>query len=234
MGPFSGNELPSCLCMHIRMPSCCLGPSLGVDNSLLLVGREHLLRCGSLAIGLPAQSHVGVALTGSVLCVLAQDQLSESASPVSSPPQPPPPSQPQPQQPTESYRSALEQKLEELEDKGLVRILRGPEGDVAIEIVPVVIETPIIPVVTIEASASTSTGICHLLMGSTGGGREERSPVCLWMEPGTPPNLGQSHLWSEAMVHLDLPSSSHQGLGVFLLLHPVWSWEPLFSGRLDF
>ncbi|XP_019410107.1 PREDICTED: formin-like protein 1 isoform X2 [Crocodylus porosus] len=84
---------------------------------------------------------------------MLRDQLSESASPVSSPPQP----QPQPQQPTESYRSALEQKLEELEDKGLVRILRGPEGDVAIEIVPVVIETPSIPVVTIEASASTST-----------------------------------------------------------------------------
>ncbi|XP_025063122.1 formin-like protein 1 isoform X2 [Alligator sinensis] len=88
---------------------------------------------------------------------MLRDQLSESASPVSSPLQPPPPSQPQPQPPTESYRSALEQKLEELEDKGLVRILRGPEGDVAIEIVPVVIETPIVPVVTIEASASTST-----------------------------------------------------------------------------
>ncbi|KYO46616.1 hypothetical protein Y1Q_0018385 [Alligator mississippiensis] len=70
---------------------------------------------------------------------MLRDQLSESASP----------------------------KLEELEDKGLVRILRGPEGDVAIEIVPVVIETPIIPVVTIEASASTSTAASSVKVKKT-------------------------------------------------------------------
>ncbi|XP_043392776.1 formin-like protein 1 [Chelonia mydas] len=61
------------------------------------------------------------------------------------------------QQPADARPSALEQKLEELEEKGLVRILRGPEGAVAIEIVPVVMETTAVPTVTIEASASAST-----------------------------------------------------------------------------
>ncbi|XP_064329305.1 formin-like protein 1 isoform X2 [Phalacrocorax carbo] len=73
-----------------------------------------------------------------------------------SPPQPPSPPAPEPQ---ESYRLALERRLAELEEKGLVQILRGPDGDVAIEIVPVVIETPAAPVVTGEATAtSTATG----------------------------------------------------------------------------
>ncbi|KAM6042761.1 LOW QUALITY PROTEIN: formin-like protein 1 [Theristicus caerulescens] len=73
-----------------------------------------------------------------------------------SPPRPPSPPAPQPQ---ESYRLALERRLAELEEKGLVQILRGPDGDVAIEIVPVVIETPAAPVVTGEATAtSTTTG----------------------------------------------------------------------------
>ncbi|XP_074782588.1 formin-like protein 1 [Athene noctua] len=56
-----------------------------------------------------------------------------------SPPRPPSPPTPQPQ---ECYWLALERRLAELEEKGLVQILRGPDGDVAIEIVPVVIETP--------------------------------------------------------------------------------------------
>ncbi|XP_074972922.1 formin-like protein 1 isoform X2 [Phalacrocorax aristotelis] len=73
-----------------------------------------------------------------------------------SPPQPPSPPAPEPQ---ESYRLALERRLAELEEKGLVQILRGPDGDVAIEIVPVVIETPAAPMVTGEATAtSTATG----------------------------------------------------------------------------
>ncbi|NXV98322.1 FMNL1 protein, partial [Calonectris borealis] len=71
-----------------------------------------------------------------------------------SPPRPPSPPAPQPR---ESYRLALERRLAELEEKGLVQILRGPDGDVAIEIVPVVIETPAAPVVTGEATA-TGTG----------------------------------------------------------------------------
>lgn len=71
-----------------------------------------------------------------------------------SPPQPPSPPSPQPQ---DCYRLALERRLAELEQKGLVQILRGPDGDVAIEIVPVVIETPAAPVVTGEATA-TGTG----------------------------------------------------------------------------
>uniref|UniRef100_A0A8C3NAZ4 Uncharacterized protein n=1 Tax=Geospiza parvula TaxID=87175 RepID=A0A8C3NAZ4_GEOPR len=62
-----------------------------------------------------------------------------------SPPRPPSPPCPQPQ---ECYRLALERRLAELEEKGLVQILRGPDGDVAIEIVPVVIETPATPVVS--------------------------------------------------------------------------------------
>ncbi|XP_074417741.1 formin-like protein 1 isoform X2 [Larus michahellis] len=71
-----------------------------------------------------------------------------------SPPRPPSPPAPQPQ---ECYRLALERRLAELEEKGLVQILRGPDGDVAIEIVPVVIETPAAPVVTGEATAATTT-----------------------------------------------------------------------------
>ncbi|XP_064255713.1 LOW QUALITY PROTEIN: formin-like protein 1 [Passer domesticus] len=71
-----------------------------------------------------------------------------------SPPRPPSPPSPQPQ---ECYRLALERRLAELEEKGLVQILRGPDGDVAIEIVPVVIETPATPVVSGEAAATTDT-----------------------------------------------------------------------------
>ncbi|NXI40415.1 FMNL1 protein, partial [Galbula dea] len=71
-----------------------------------------------------------------------------------SPPRPPSPPSPQPQ---DCYRLALERRLVELEEKGLVQILRGPDGDVAIEIVPVVIETPGAPVVTGEATATTTT-----------------------------------------------------------------------------
>ncbi|XP_065507014.1 formin-like protein 1 [Caloenas nicobarica] len=71
-----------------------------------------------------------------------------------SPPRPPSPPAPQPQ---DCYRRALERRLAELEEKGLVQILRGPDGDVAIEIVPVVIETPAAPVVTGEATTTTAT-----------------------------------------------------------------------------
>ncbi|XP_026538590.1 formin-like protein 1 [Notechis scutatus] len=46
--------------------------------------------------------------------------------------------------------SALEQNLEELEDRGFIRIQRGPGSDIIIGI-------EVIPVVTIEASSSTST-----------------------------------------------------------------------------
>ncbi|NWI58622.1 FMNL1 protein, partial [Calyptomena viridis] len=70
-----------------------------------------------------------------------------------SPPRPPSPPSPQPQ---ECYRLALERRLAELEEKGLVQILRGPDGDVAIEIVPVVIETPAAPVVSGEATVTTT------------------------------------------------------------------------------
>ncbi|XP_048783008.1 formin-like protein 1 isoform X2 [Lagopus muta] len=70
-----------------------------------------------------------------------------------SPPRPPSPPTPQPQ---ECYRLALERRLVELEEKGLVQILRGPDGDVAIEIVPVVIETTAAPVVTGEATATST------------------------------------------------------------------------------
>ncbi|KAM8988734.1 formin-like protein 1 isoform 2-T2 [Ara ararauna] len=71
-----------------------------------------------------------------------------------SPPQPSSPPAPQPQ---ECYRLALERRLVELEEKGLVQILRGPDGDVAIEIVPVVIETTAAPVVIREATTAAGT-----------------------------------------------------------------------------
>lgn len=38
--------------------------------------------------------------------------------------------------------SALELKVEELEEKGLIRILRGPGDAVSIEILPVAVATP--------------------------------------------------------------------------------------------
>uniref|UniRef100_A0A8C3S4E5 Formin like 1 n=1 Tax=Chelydra serpentina TaxID=8475 RepID=A0A8C3S4E5_CHESE len=79
-----------------------------------------------------------------------RERLSESSGQASPPPQQ------QQQPPADARPSALEQKLEELAEKGLVRILRGPEGAVAIEIVPVVTETTAVPMVTIEASASTN------------------------------------------------------------------------------
>ncbi|XP_033025891.1 formin-like protein 1 isoform X5 [Lacerta agilis] len=54
---------------------------------------------------------------------------------------------------------ALERKLEELEDKGLIRILRGPDGDVivGIEVIPVIVEASGASSVTIDAPSSTST-----------------------------------------------------------------------------
>ncbi|XP_074892295.1 formin-like protein 1 isoform X2 [Buteo buteo] len=82
-----------------------------------------------------------------------------------SPPRPPSPPAPQPQ---ECYRLALERRLAELEEKGLVQILRGPDGDVAIEIVPVVIETPAAPVVTGEATATSTTTIATSTTTTTG------------------------------------------------------------------
>ncbi|XP_067168159.1 formin-like protein 1 [Apteryx mantelli] len=82
------------------------------------------------------------------------EALREQLSPPRPPsPQPPPPPLPRPQ---DSYRLALERRLAELEEKGLVHIVRGPDGDVAIEIVPVVIET--------AAAAPAGTG------GGGGGG----------------------------------------------------------------
>ncbi|XP_051850846.1 formin-like protein 1 isoform X7 [Antechinus flavipes] len=44
--------------------------------------------------------------------------------------------------PVPAQPSALELKLEELERKGLIRILRGPGEDITIEIIPVVVATP--------------------------------------------------------------------------------------------
>ncbi|XP_067412360.1 formin-like protein 1 isoform X2 [Emydura macquarii macquarii] len=81
-----------------------------------------------------------------------RERLSESGGQPSSLPQ-------QQHPPADSRPSALERKLEELEEKGLIRILRGPEGDVAIEIVPVAMETTAVPMVTKEASPSTSTDL---------------------------------------------------------------------------
>ncbi|CAM5178085.1 unnamed protein product [Eretmochelys imbricata] len=77
-----------------------------------------------------------------------RERLNDSSGQARPPPQ---------QRPADARPSALEQKLEELEEKGLVRILRGPEGAVAIEIVPVVMETTAVPTVPIEAAPSTST-----------------------------------------------------------------------------
>ncbi|KAJ6633947.1 hypothetical protein lerEdw1_014235, partial [Lerista edwardsae] len=52
-----------------------------------------------------------------------------------------------------------EQKLEELEDKGLIRILRGLDAEaiVDIEVIPITVETTVAPSVLIEVPSSTST-----------------------------------------------------------------------------
>lgn len=47
--------------------------------------------------------------------------------------------------PAPARPSALELKVEELEEKGLIRILRGPGGDVSIEILPGAVVTPGVP-----------------------------------------------------------------------------------------
>lgn len=44
--------------------------------------------------------------------------------------------------PAPARPSALELKVEELEEKGLIRILRGPGDAVSIEILPVAVATP--------------------------------------------------------------------------------------------
>ncbi|XP_056672973.1 formin-like protein 1 isoform X4 [Monodelphis domestica] len=58
--------------------------------------------------------------------------------------------------------SALELKLEELEKKGLIQILRGPGGDITIEIIPVVVATPsdmmTPPTTSMTARAPDSSG----------------------------------------------------------------------------
>ncbi|XP_029428405.1 formin-like protein 1 isoform X2 [Rhinatrema bivittatum] len=57
-------------------------------------------------------------------------------------------------------QAALERSLQELEDHGLIRIMQGLEGDVAIEILPGSrIRSPPLGVVTLEASSSSSTDI---------------------------------------------------------------------------
>lgn len=82
--------------------------------------------------------------------------MSRGLSPLQEQLSPPQPSSPPAPQPQECYRLALERRLVELEEKGLVQILRGPDGDVAIQIVPVVIETTAAPVVTREATTTTT------------------------------------------------------------------------------
>ncbi|XP_020653645.3 formin-like protein 1 isoform X5 [Pogona vitticeps] len=86
----------------------------------------------------------------------SQEQVNKTKSPRTPPLLPKQPSQGAEETP--SY-SALERKLEELEDKGLIRILRGPDGDaiMGIEVIPVVVETTIASSITIEAPSSTST-----------------------------------------------------------------------------
>ncbi|NWU46551.1 FMNL1 protein, partial [Dromas ardeola] len=96
-----------------------------------------------------------------------------------SPPRPPSPPAPQPQ---ECYRLALERRLAELEEKGLVQILRGPDGDVAIEIVPVVIETPAAPVVTGEATTATTAATGTDTTGA-GGLRQPAMSPSRWGQP---------------------------------------------------
>uniref|UniRef100_A0A8C6IVI0 Uncharacterized protein n=1 Tax=Melopsittacus undulatus TaxID=13146 RepID=A0A8C6IVI0_MELUD len=90
-------------------------------------------------------------------------------------------------QPQECYRLALERRLVELEEKGLVQILRGPDGDVAIQIVPVVIETTAAPVVTQEATTGTGTMDPHLPLQHLPPPRPPPPP------PPPPPLPGAAH-----------------------------------------
>ncbi|XP_015284431.1 PREDICTED: formin-like protein 1 [Gekko japonicus] len=56
---------------------------------------------------------------------------------------------------------ALQHNLEELEDKGLIRVLRGPDGDVivGIEVIPITMETTAVPSIMIDVPSSTSTDL---------------------------------------------------------------------------
>ncbi|XP_077169055.1 formin-like protein 1 isoform X3 [Paroedura picta] len=78
---------------------------------------------------------------------------SSSRSPSLLPTHQPPGARDPPQHP------ALQRHLEELEDKGLIRLLRGPEGDVivGVEVIPVAVETTTIPSITIDVPSSSST-----------------------------------------------------------------------------
>uniref|UniRef100_A0A8C6IVG8 Uncharacterized protein n=1 Tax=Melopsittacus undulatus TaxID=13146 RepID=A0A8C6IVG8_MELUD len=78
-------------------------------------------------------------------------------------------------------------RLVELEEKGLVQILRGPDGDVAIQIVPVVIETTAAPVVTQEATTGTGTMDPHLPLQHLPPPRPPPPP------PPPPPLPGAAH-----------------------------------------
>ncbi|KAM6163155.1 formin-like protein 1 isoform 7-T7 [Rhynchocyon petersi] len=68
-----------------------------------------------------------------------RERYSESTT-VSAPKRPPAPEKVPPS--VSARPSALELKVEELEEKGLIRILRGPGDAVSIEILPVAVETP--------------------------------------------------------------------------------------------
>ncbi|XP_040845250.1 formin-like protein 1 isoform X1 [Ochotona curzoniae] len=71
-----------------------------------------------------------------------RERFSES-TPMTAPRRPPEPEKVPP--PAPARPSALELKVEELEEKGLIRILRGPGGDVSIEILPGAVVTPGVP-----------------------------------------------------------------------------------------
>ncbi|XP_074117121.1 LOW QUALITY PROTEIN: formin-like protein 1 [Sminthopsis crassicaudata] len=98
--------------------------------------------------------------------------------------------------------SALELKLEELERKGLIRILRGPGEDITIEIIPVVVATPPDRVTTSPEplGAPASPSGTDLPPPAT----PPAASVC----PPPPPPLPQSPLVSASPTSQEAPPSA--------------------------
>lgn len=73
--------------------------------------------------------------------------------------------------PAPARPSALELKVEEMEEKGLIRILRGPGDAVSIEILPVAVATPSGSEAPTPGAptGSPSSGVQELQAGGGGG-----------------------------------------------------------------
>ncbi|KAM8999576.1 formin-like protein 1 isoform X5 [Sarcophilus harrisii] len=109
--------------------------------------------------------------------------------------------------PVPAQPSTLELKLEELERKGLIRILRGPGEDITIEIIPVVVATPPDTMMTTKPEtlgAPASPSGTDLPPPAT----PPAAPVCPVPPPPPPPPLPQSPPVSASPAPQETPPSA--------------------------